>query len=125
MPVVGEWPGPSTHLETKQSADGLSPDLEAASTVRLVRISPSKARRTHVHPYSEEVIYIERGEGWLWESGEVTGVTRGDVIYIPQGVEHVTFARRESSLSLVCFFPHPDLGANLEERSERLSPNQI
>lgn len=122
MPVVGRWPGPSTHTGGKQSTDGLSPDLNAASTLRLVRIFPARARRSHAHPHSEEVIYVAEGEGWLWESGDITRVTGGDVLYIPRGVDHVNFARRGSALTLICFFPHPDLRANIEDRSERLSP---
>jgi quercetin dioxygenase-like cupin family protein len=89
-------------------------DSEAMS-VRLVRVVAGGGRTPHRHPESAEAIYVVRGRGQLWEEGSLRPVAAGDCALIPRGVAHATVPDPGNSMELVCFFPHPDLRANLEE----------
>jgi mannose-6-phosphate isomerase-like protein (cupin superfamily) len=80
--------------------------------VRVVRIAPGP-RTPHVHPHSAEVAYVAEGTGTAWEGDHPTPVGPGDLLVVPQGVPHATVATGPEDLVLVCFFPHPDLAANL------------
>jgi quercetin dioxygenase-like cupin family protein len=82
--------------------------------MRVVRIPPGP-RRPHLHPHSDEVVYVVEGRGTAWEDGTATAVGAGDVLVVPSGVPHATVAHAPSGLVLVCFFPAPDLGSNLVE----------
>ena len=44
-----------------------------------------------------------------------TQVGPGDLLVVPAGLPHATVASGTSELVLVCFFPHADLAANIEE----------
>jgi quercetin dioxygenase-like cupin family protein len=61
------------------------------------------------------VVYVVEGRGVAWEGDESTTVTAGDLVVVPRGVPHATVAADGTDLVLVCFFPHPDLAANLDE----------
>lgn len=99
-------------LPGRSSADPLD-GLEAASSLRIVRLEPRVARTAHRHPRSEEVVYVAEGRGWVWRDGEREPVSAGDCFLVPAGVPHATVP--ETPMTLVCFFPHPDLDDNLEE----------
>ncbi|HSK22943.1 MAG TPA: cupin domain-containing protein [Egicoccus sp.] len=101
-------------LPGRRSADPLR-DLDAPVSVRLVRIEPGPGRRPHRHPHSLELVHVLAGRGTAWQGGERHPVGPGDTIMIPQGVHHATLAAPGTALELVCFFPHPDLAANIEE----------
>jgi quercetin dioxygenase-like cupin family protein len=60
-------------------------------------------------------VYVVDGIGTAWEGDVATAVAAGDVVLIAAGTPHATVASAGSELVLVCFFPHPDLAANLEE----------
>jgi quercetin dioxygenase-like cupin family protein len=113
MPVVRSAALEFTQLSGRQSADPLPRGLLTDSSVRVVRVPPGP-RTPHRHPGSSEVVYVVAGTGVAWEDGQRTSVAAGDVVAIPRGVPHATVAG-ESGLLLVCFFPDPDLGSNLEE----------
>jgi quercetin dioxygenase-like cupin family protein len=86
-----------------------------AMSLRLVRVVAGAGRTPHRHPESAEAIYVVRGRGQLWEEGSLRPVAAGDCALIPRGVPHATVPDPGYSMELVCFFPHPDLKANLEE----------
>ena len=114
MPVV---PAGSLHF------DALPGRLSATRCRRAGRRVPARAwcgsrpgpRTPHVHPHSAEVVYVAAGTGTAWEDDVPTQVGAGDVVVVPAGVPHATVASGTSDLVLVCFFPHPDLAANIEE----------
>lgn len=89
-------------------------DLEAFS-VRIVRVRGEPRRIPHRHPHSQEVIYVARGRGHLWQDGAVRPFEEGDCALIPRGAKHATFPEPGSAMELVCFWPHPDLENNLED----------
>ena len=114
MPVV---PGGSLEfgaLPGRFSADPLPPGLDVGVSARIVRIAPGP-RTPHVHPLTAELSYVAGGTGTAWEGDVATEVGEGDLVVVPAGVPHATVASGTSDLVLVCFFPHPDLAANLEE----------
>jgi quercetin dioxygenase-like cupin family protein len=86
----------------------------APVSVRVVRIAPGVGRSPHRHPHSCEVVHVVAGGGVAWLDGKTAEVAAGDVILVPAGMPHATIAVGDE-LHLVCFFPHPDLAANLEE----------
>ena len=113
MPVVPAGSLRFAGLPGRLSADPLPPGLAAGCSTRVVRIAPGP-RTPHVHPHSAEVVYVAEGSGTAWEDDVPTRVGAGDLIVVPPGVPHATVADG-GDLLLVCFFPHPDLAANLEE----------
>jgi quercetin dioxygenase-like cupin family protein len=101
-------------LPGRLSADPLPPGLDVGASARIVYIAPGP-RTPHVHPLSAEVVYVAAGTGTAWEDDVATRVGEGDLVVIPPGVPHATVASGTSDLVLVCFFPHPDLAANIQE----------
>jgi len=101
-------------LPGRQSADGLA-GIASASSVRSVRLEHTPGRTAHRHPHSEEVVYVVSGAGTVWIDGETTTVTAGDIVHIPPGCAHATVPVPGSVMELTCYFPHPDLGVNVEE----------
>jgi quercetin dioxygenase-like cupin family protein len=60
-------------------------------------------------------MYVVSGKGRLWENGEERRIEAGDCALIEAGVPHATLPEPGTTMQLVCFFPHPDLNANIEE----------
>jgi quercetin dioxygenase-like cupin family protein len=98
----------------RRSADPLVA-VSAGSSMRLVKMTRTEGRRAHVHPHSEEVVYVAGGAGAVWIDGQVTVVRTGDVVRIPAGTPHATVPDPGEAMELVCFFPHPDFARNIEE----------
>ena len=84
-------------------------------SVRVVQLDGDNRRNPHLHPHSQEVIFVVRGTGTLWENGERHPVAEGDCVLIPTGVPHATVPNPGTTMELVCFFAHPDLPGNTEE----------
>ena len=122
MPVVRAADLHFVDLPGRASADPLA-GRGSAGSVRIVRIAPGP-RTPHVHPVSEETAYVVEGTGTAWEDDRPTHVGPGDLLLVPVGVPHATVADGPNDLVLVCFFPHPDLAANVQELSgpQRSSP---
>lgn len=114
MPVVPATSLAFAQLPGRLSANPLPPGLDVGASARVVRIAPGP-RTPHVHPRSAEVVYVAGGSGTAWEDDVPTRIGVGDVVVVPPGVPHATVASGTSDLVLVCFFPHPDLAANIEE----------
>ena len=118
MPVVhpadlswSELPG---RLAADPLAAGPMSGIDTGTTVRVVRVNPGP-RLPHLHPHSAEILYILTGTGTTWEGDEAHPVGPGDVVVVPTGVPHATVATSPEGLTVVCFFAHPDLGANTED----------
>lgn len=84
-------------------------------SARVVRLRRSPGRRAHLHPLSEELVFVAAGRGVVWIDGELHPASAGDLVRIPPGTPHATVPDEGVEMELVCFFPHPDLAANLEE----------
>ena len=115
MTVVGpgelefrDFPGRSTADPFKMAGRG-------ASTVRQVVIEHVPTRSPHLHPQSEEIVYVVAGRGRVWLDGVTHVVGPGSWYRIPAGTPHATMADPGERMSLVCFFPHDDFASNIEE----------
>ena len=87
----------------------------ASSTVRQVVIEYVPSRSPHMHPQSEEIVYVVAGKGRVWLDGVFHPVQPGSWYRIPPRTPHATLADRGERMSLVCFFPHDDFANNIEE----------
>ncbi len=101
-------------LPGRSSADPF-PGAGLPLSVRIVRMSHDPGRRPHRHPHSYELVHVLRGEGHAWSDGTLTPVRAGATFLVPTGLPHATLPAPGSHLELLCFFPHPDLRANIEE----------
>ena len=115
MTVVGpdelrfrDFPGRTTSDPFKEAGQG-------ASTVRQVVIEYVSSRSPHLHPQSEEIVYVVAGTGRVWLDGVFHAVGPGSWYRIPPRTPHATMADRGERLSLVCFFPHDDFPNNIQE----------
>lgn len=115
MTVVGpdelefrDFPGRTTSDPFRGAGQG-------ASTVRQVVLEHVPSRSPHVHPHSEEIVYVVAGTGRVWLDGVFHAVGPGSWYRIPAGTPHATMADRGERMSLVCFFPHDDLAGNIVE----------
>ena len=115
MTVVGpdelrfrDFPGRTTSDPFKEAGPG-------ASTVRQVVIEYVPSRSPHLHPQSEEIVYVVAGTGRVWLDGVFHSVRPGSWYRIPARTPHATLADRGERLSLVCFFPHDDFPNNIQE----------
>lgn len=101
-------------LPGRRSADPL-PGESPHTSVRVVELTGGVERTAHRHPLSEEIVYVVSGRGMAWIEGSSTPIAAGDVILIPAGARHATSPDPDSTMRLVCFFPHGDLDSNIEE----------
>ncbi len=105
-------------LPGRASADPFSalPGMDDANlSVRIVRMEHDPNRTPHVHAHSAEAVYVVSGHGALWAEGKRTRLQAGDTALIPAGTAHATLPDPGARMLLVCFFPHPDLTANIAE----------
>lgn len=123
MTVVGHARLRFEQLAGRRSADPLD-GVDAASSVRIVRLRRAPDRRAHVHPRSEEIVYVVAGSGHVWIDGVTEPVEAGDVIRIPPGAAHATLPDSGADMELVCFFPDPDLASNTTETTIIVDPHQ-
>lgn len=91
------------------------PGPSGGSTVRQVVIEPVDSRSPHLHPQSEEIVFVVAGRGRFWLDGTFHPVGPGSWYRIPRGTPHCTMALPGERLELVCFFPHPEFADNIEE----------
>jgi quercetin dioxygenase-like cupin family protein len=103
-----EFPGRSTADPFKMAGQG-------ESTVRQVVIEHVPVRSPHLHPHSEEIVYVVAGRGRVWLDGVFHPVGPGSWYRIPAMTPHATMADPGERMSLVCFFPHDDFANNIEE----------
>lgn len=73
----------------------------------VVKLEPGKGHRRHTHPDSDEILYVVRGEGEQVVAGETRDVTAGDMVHIPEGVEHATTNTGWEPLTLLAVYAPP------------------
>ena len=108
-------------LPGRQSADPLA-EVDSQSSARYVTLGYSEGRTAHVHPLSEEIIYVVTGRGHIWIEGRRQPVEAGDVVHVPTGQAHATVPDPGSTMELMCFFPHPNLSRNIVDTDIVVTP---
>lgn len=112
------------NLPGRESADPFRPQagvVDLGLSLRVVRMVHDPSRSAHVHAHSAEVVYVVDGVGTLWADGERYRLQAGTTALVPAGTPHATLPDPGTGMLLVCFFPHPDLAANIQELGGPLS----
>lgn len=73
----------------------------------VVELEPGKGHERHTHPDSDEILYVVRGEGAQEVADEKRDITTGDMIYVPEGVEHGTVNTGWEPLVLLAIYAPP------------------
>jgi len=76
-------------------------------TTHLGIIPPRQASSKHVHPKSEEICYIIKGEGSVTADGETKSYGPNYLVYIPPGVSHQYKSKGNEDLTLFCVYSPP------------------
>ncbi|MGE0210778.1 MAG: cupin domain-containing protein [Parvibaculaceae bacterium] len=68
------------------------------ANMNFVQMEPGEANVPHIHPESEDTIFILAGKGTVQDfgTGEKLPFRAGQVIHVPVGVKHAVFADRGS-----------------------------
>ncbi len=115
MTVVPAGSFGSEERPGRKSADPFAATVGGATSARFVHIDPGARRNAHRHPESEEIVFVAEGSGAVWIDGTFHPLSSGSWVRIPRGVPHATATADPDGITLACFFPHPDLEANLDE----------
>lgn len=125
MTVVGPGELEFRDFPGRTTADPFRVAGQGESTVRQVTLEDVRSRSPHLHPESEEIVYVVSGRGRVWLDGVFHPVEPGCWYRIPAKTPHATLANPGEQMSLVCFFPHDDFANNIEELDLVLeNPNQ-
>ena len=73
----------------------------------VVKLEPGRGHERHTHPDSDEILYVVRGEGEQEVAEETREITGGDMVYVPEGVEHGTVNTGWEPLVLLAVYAPP------------------
>jgi oxalate decarboxylase/phosphoglucose isomerase-like protein (cupin superfamily) len=73
----------------------------------VVRLEPGKGHERHTHPDSDEILYVISGEGEQEVADESRDVEAGDMVFVPEGVEHGTWNTGWETLVLLAVYAPP------------------
>jgi oxalate decarboxylase/phosphoglucose isomerase-like protein (cupin superfamily) len=73
----------------------------------VVKLEPGKGHERHTHPESDEILYVVRGEGEQAVAEETREITAGDMVFVPEGVEHGTVNTGWEPLVLLAAYAPP------------------
>ncbi|GAB3670017.1 cupin domain-containing protein [Halopiger thermotolerans] len=82
----------------------------------VVRLEPGKGHERHTHPESDEILYVLRGEGKQEVGDETREIAAGELVFIPEGVEHGTVNTGWEPLLLLAVYAPPGPEAQLREQ---------
>ncbi len=78
-------------------------------TFNYCQFAPGVAFTQHVHEHSEDLILVLMGGGVIRVEGDDHPIEAGDVVLVPEGVEHGTIAGAEGMVAVSVQAP-PDVG---------------
>ncbi|MFC4542151.1 cupin domain-containing protein [Halosolutus amylolyticus] len=84
----------------------------------VVKLKPGKGHERHTHPESDEILYVLRGTGEQEVADETREITAGEMVFVPEGVEHGTVNTGWEPLLLLAVYAPPgpeDVLADLPE----------
>lgn len=73
----------------------------------VVKLEPGKGHERHTHPESDEILYIIRGEGEQEIADETRHISAGEMVFVPEGVEHGTKNTGWEPLLLLAVYAPP------------------
>jgi oxalate decarboxylase/phosphoglucose isomerase-like protein (cupin superfamily) len=73
----------------------------------VVKLEPGKGHERHTHPDSDEILYVIRGEGEQEVADETREIETGDMVFVPEGVEHGTVNTGWEPLVLLAVYAPP------------------
>ena len=73
----------------------------------VVKLEPGKGHERHTHPESDEILYVVRGEGEQEVADETHELATGDMVFVPEGVEHGTVNTGWEPLVLLAVYAPP------------------
>ena len=79
------------------------PELTGSEELMLVRVKmpPGAGHQFHIHPESDEIIYVVDGVAEQWVDREKRRLKAGDSAYIPKGVVHATYNPTKRALTFL------------------------
>lgn len=84
----------------------------------VVKLEPGKGHERHTHPESDEILYVLRGEGRQEVGEETREIAAGELVFVPEGVEHGTVNTGWEPLLLLAVYAPPGPEAELRELPE-------
>ncbi|NUB93742.1 cupin domain-containing protein [Haloterrigena sp. SYSU A121-1] len=84
----------------------------------VVKLEPGKGHERHTHPESDEILYVLRGEGRQEVGEETREISAGELVFVPEGVEHGTVNTGWEPLLLLAVYAPPGPEAELRELPE-------
>ncbi|QLH76291.1 cupin domain-containing protein [Halosimplex rubrum] len=84
----------------------------------VVQLEPGEGHDLHEHPDSDEILYFLAGEGEQTVDGDTREVGAGEMVYIPEGVEHGTQNTGWETLKLLAVYAPPGPESELAEMPE-------
>ena len=73
----------------------------------VVKLEPGKGHERHTHPDSDEILFVIRGEGEQEVADETRDIEAGDMVFVPEGVEHGTVNTGWEPLLLLAVYAPP------------------
>lgn len=73
----------------------------------VVKLEPGQGHERHTHPDSDEILYVIRGEGEQEVADETRDIEGGDMVFVPEGVEHGTTNTGWEPLLLLAVYAPP------------------
>jgi quercetin dioxygenase-like cupin family protein len=94
-----------------------APDVTGSDrfSAGVVKLEPGKGHERHTHPDSDEILYVLRGEGRQEVADETREIGAGELVFIPEGVEHGTVNTGWDPLLLLAVYAPPGPEAQLRE----------
>jgi len=84
----------------------------------VVKLEPGKGHQPHTHPDSDEILFVIRGEGEQEVADETRTIEAGDMVFVPEGVEHGTVNTGWESLLLLAVYAPPGPEETLRDLPE-------
>jgi len=76
-------------------------------TTHLGVIPPGQSSSRHVHPESEEVVYVVKGEGWVETDGERKDLMQNYLVFLKPGEYHQYKSTGKNDLVLFVVYSPP------------------
>lgn len=86
-----------------------TPDVTGSERLSagVVKLEPGKGHERHTHPDSDEILYVIRGEGKQEVADQSREIVVGDMVHVPEGIEHGTINTGWEPLTLLAVYAPP------------------